>query len=393
MPQQTKINNTKMKNLLLSAIAIATLTFASCSRDNEDNSGSGSVNINPANFQGTLEAGQSATLDASQVYNLTGSFIVKGGATLTIPAGTRIEATGGTSSYIAVAQDGLIYINGTSTNPVVMTSGSASPATGNWGGLVICGRAYTNKGGATGQTATSEVGDLTYGGDDNTDSSGVIRYLRVEYTGAAFNADKEFNGVSLFGVGSGTVFEYVQAYKSGDDGIEFFGGAVNAKYLVALHSEDDAIDFADGYSGTLENVYIKDVAKAGVEGSNNGDNGNAMPKTNATLKNFSIIKGALNGDEHGMYLKEGAGNWTCQNIYINGFTKGLKIKDATTDPAANANVDNGNVTFNPIQFGGTIVTKSEYAGINTTYMTEGNNTGAGNTESAPSWTTGWTVGL
>lgn len=382
-----------MKNLLLSAIAVLSLTFFSCSRDNDEDTSNGAANINPENFQGTLRAGQSATLDANQVYKLTGSFVIEGGATLTIPAGTRIEAVGGTSSYIAVAQDGLIYINGTSTNPVVMTSGSTSPATGNWGGLVICGRAYTNKGGSTGQTATSEVGDLAYGGDDNTDSSGVIRYLRVEYTGAAFNADKEFNGVSLFGVGSGTVFEYVQAYKSGDDGIEFFGGAVNAKYLVALHSEDDAIDFADGFTGSLENVYIKDVAKAGVEGSNNGDNGYATPTTNVVLKNFSIIKGALNGDEYGMYLKEGAGNWDAQNIYINGFTKGLKIKDATTDPAANANVDNGNVTFNPIQFGGTIVTKSEYTGTNTTYMTEGNNTGAGNTESAPSWTTGWTVGL
>ena len=199
-----------MKNLLLSALAIAVLTFVSCSRDEDSNdNNNGAVTINPADFKGELLAGQSATLDPTQVYNLTGSFIVRGGATLTIPAGTRIEATGGTASYIAIAQDGLLYVNGTSTNPVVMTSGNAVKATGDWGGLVICGRASTNKGGSTGQTATSEVGDLTYGGTENDDSSGVIRYLRVEYTGAAFNADKEFNGVSLFGVGSGTVFEFV----------------------------------------------------------------------------------------------------------------------------------------------------------------------------------------
>ncbi|MEQ3661947.1 MAG: hypothetical protein ABNG96_04575, partial [Flavobacterium sp.] len=347
----------------------------------------------PADFKGQLLAGQSATLDPTQVYNLTGSFIVNGGATLTIPAGTRIEASGGTSSYIAIAQDGLLYVNGTSTNPVVMTSGNASPATGDWGGLVICGRANTNKGGSTGQTATSEVGDLTYGGTEDTDSSGVIRYLRIEYTGAAFNADKEFNGLSLFGVGSGTVLQYVQAYKSGDDGIEFFGGTVNAQYLIALHSEDDAVDFADGFSGTLENVFIKDVAKAGVEGSNNGDNGAATPTTNATLKNFTILKGTLAGSEHGMYLKEGAGKWNCQNIYIDGFTKGLKIKDAASDPAANTNVDNGYVTFNPIYFGASITTQSEYTGTNTTYMTVGSNSGAGNSGNTPSWATGWTVGL
>ena len=382
-----------MKNLLLSALAIAVLTFTSCSREEESDNNNNTVTINPADFEGELLAGQSATLDPSQVYNLTGSFIVRGGATLTIPAGTRIEATGGTSSYIAIAQDGLLYVNGTSTNPVVMTSGNAVKATGDWGGLVICGRANTNKGGSTGQTATSEVGDLTYGGTENDDSSGVIRYLRVEYTGAAYNSDKEFNGVSLFGVGSGTVFEYVQAYKSGDDGIEFFGGAVNPRYLIALHSEDDAVDFADGFSGTIDYVFIKDVAKAGVEGSNNGDNGAATPTTNATLKNFTILKGSLAGSEHGMYLKEGTGKWNCQNIYIDGFTKGLKIKNSTEDPNANSNVDNGNVTFNPIYFGATVTTNSEYAGTNTTYLTVGSNSGAGNSGNTPSWATGWTAGF
>ena len=382
-----------MKNLLLSALAIAVLTFTSCSRDEDSDENNNAVTINPADFKGELLSGQSATLDATQVYNLTGSFIVRGGATLTIPAGTRIEATGGTASYIAIAQDGLLYVNGTSTNPVIMTSGNAVKATGDWGGLVICGRANTNKGGSTGQTATSEVGDLTYGGTENTDSSGVIRYLRVEYTGAAFNATKEFNGVSLFGVGSGTVFEYVQAYKSGDDGIEFFGGNVNAKYLIALHSEDDAVDFADGYSGTLENVFIKDVAKAGVEGSNNGDNGAATPTTDATLKNFTILKGSLAGSEHGMFMKEGSGRWDCQNIYIDGFTKGLKINSVAVDPSSNTNVDNGFITFNPIYFGATITTNSEYAGTNTTYLTVGANTGAGNSGETPSWTTGWTTGF
>ncbi|WP_026724448.1 hypothetical protein [Flavobacterium sasangense] len=382
-----------MKNLLLSALAIAVLTFTSCSRDEESDNNNNAVTINPADFKGELLAGQSATLDPTQVYNLTGSFIVRGGATLTIPAGTRIEATGGTASYIAIAQDGLLYVNGTSTNPVVMTSGNAVKATGDWGGLVICGRANTNKGGSTGQTATSEVGDLTYGGTENTDSSGVIRYLRVEYTGAAFNATKEFNGVSLFGVGSGTVFEYVQAYKSGDDGIEFFGGAVNPRYLIALHSEDDAVDFADGFSGTIDYVFIKDVAKAGVEGSNNGDNGAATPTTNATLKNFTILKGSLAGSEHGMYLKEGTGKWNCQNIYIDGFTKGLKINSSTADANSNLNVDNGFVTFNPIYFGATITTNSEYAGTNTTYLTVGTNTGAGNSGATPTWATGWTTGF
>lgn len=385
-----------MKKLLLSALAIATLAITSCSRNEDDSESTNNFIVDANNFQGNVKSGQSVTLNSSTVYKLTGPLIVEENATLTIPAGTKIEATGGTSAYIAISQGALIYVNGTAANPVVMTSGNASPATGDWGGLVICGKARTNKGGATGQSATAEVSDLNYGGSDDNDSSGVIRYLRVEYTGAAFSPSKEFNGVSLFAVGSGTVFEYVEAYFSGDDGIEFFGGNVNAKHLVAFHSEDDAIDFADGFYGSIDNVYIKDVEKAGVEGSNNGDSFDALPRTNVTLSNFTILKGALSGSEQGMYLKEGSGYWTAQNIYIDGFAKGLKIKntDPTTgDPVSNANIDNGYITFNPIYFGATITTESEYTGTNTTYLTVGTNTGAGNSENTPSWATGWTVGL
>ena len=120
---------------------------------------------------------------------MTGSLIINSGASLTIPAGTRIEATGGTSAFIAVAQGGKIFINGTATNPVVMTSGLPNPAPGNWGGLVICGKAPINRG----TSASAEVSDLPYGGTISNDSSGLMRYLRIEYSGAAFNIQKEFN--------------------------------------------------------------------------------------------------------------------------------------------------------------------------------------------------------
>lgn len=383
-----------MKKLILSTLAIAALTFTSCSKDdnNDSTSGPSVVTLDPDNLAGTLQSNQTATLDATQVYKLSGPLVVKSGATLTIPAGTVIEATGATASYIAVAQGAKIYINGTATEPVVMTSGKDVKSTGDWGGLVICGKAKTN----LGTNVLSEVGDLPYGGNDDNDSSGSITYLRVEYTGAAFSTTKEFNGVSLFGVGAGTTFENVQAYYSGDDGIEFFGGNVHAKNLVSIYAEDDSIDFADGFYGTIENVYIKDVAKAGVEGSNNGNDFAATPMTNATLKNFTILKGELAGSEHGMYLKEGTGKWNATNIYIDGFSKGLKVKTATEDPTTNANLDAGLVTFNPIYFGASITTQSEYnanGGTNTTYFTANSNTGAGNGADQPSWSTGWTVGF
>ncbi|WP_408039138.1 hypothetical protein, partial [Tenacibaculum amylolyticum] len=248
------------------------------------------------------------TLDASVTYKLTGAYVVQDGGILRIPAGTRIEATGGTSAYIAVAQGGKIYVDGNKDNPVVMTSGAATPAPKDWGGLVVCGKAPTN----IGATATSEVAGLTYGGSTANDDSGSIRYLRIEYTGATFNSSKEFNGLSLFGVGSGTTVEYVQSFEGGDDGIEFFGGTVNGKYLVATNSGDDSIDFADGWAGIGEYWYISGSAKAGIEGSNNGNDGNATPVTNATLSKITVVGPVTEG---ALFYKEGGGNFTIDNFY------------------------------------------------------------------------------
>ena len=326
------------------------------------------------------------TLDASIAYELTSSYIVKDGGKLTIPAGTVIKATGGTSSYIAVAQGGQIFVNGTSDNPVVMTSGKAIPAPKDWGGLVICGKAPTN----VGETATSEVADLTYGGTTADDNSGSIKYLRVEYTGATFNNTKEFNGVSLFGVGSGTTFEYVQSYNGGDDGIEFFGGTVSGKYLVSIGSGDDSIDFADGWAGNGDYWYIAGGAKAGIEGSNNGDNGDATPVTTTTLSNISVVGPVGEG---ALYFKEGGGNFTITNFYTSGVDLGVKVKDSDTEAGVRLEADA--LSINPMQFDSPAdgFVQTDYAGANQDFITVGDNTGAGNGAAKPDWANGWTVGI
>lgn len=366
-------------------LSISALLLTACSSSDDDNGGD-SVVIDPANFQGKISNGEDVTLDPTETYNLTGAFIVEAGGTLTIPAGTTIKASGGTSSYIAVAQDAKIYINGTAQDPVIMTSSKATPAQGDWGGLVICGRAKTNKGGSNGETSTAEVSDLTYGGSNNDDNSGIIRYLRIEYTGATFNGDKEFNGLSLFGVGAGTTLEYVQSFEGGDDGIEFFGGAVNGKYLVATNSGDDSIDFADGWSGTGEFWYISGGAKAGIEGSNNGDNGAATPTTTATLKNITVIGP---GSEGGIFVKEGGGIWTIDNFYIDNYATGINVGTVEKDPVANGHIDNDEITFTNVTFND-VTAKTNYAGTNTDFFAEATATGAGNGASVPTWANGWT---
>src|SRR5690606_2276027 len=218
---------------LLSALVLTT----SCSSDDDNSSGDGdggtSFVLDRDNLTGEINDGE--VILESGTYKLTGKLIVNANAKLTIKAGVKIEATSAEAGdfaavrYIAVAQDGEIDVQGTSSNPVVMTSVNKAP--GSWGGLVICGKAPINKG----LTASAEVSDLTYGGNESGDNSGSIKYLRLEYTGFAYNSEKEFNGLSLFGVGSGTTIEYVQSFEGSDDAFEWFGGTVNAKYLVAFN--------------------------------------------------------------------------------------------------------------------------------------------------------------
>lgn len=157
-------------------MAITGSLFTGCSSSDDDKPTSTFV-VNPADFKGNINDGE-VVLESNTVYNLTGALVIKAGASLTIPAGTKIQSNAGTSGYIAVAQGGKIFVNGTASNPVVMTSSNATPIPGNWGGLVICGKAPINTVSGGASTAQSEVADLTYGGTIANDSSGSIRYLR-----------------------------------------------------------------------------------------------------------------------------------------------------------------------------------------------------------------------
>lgn len=303
-----------MKKLLLAILTISAITFSSCS-DSDKPTPNPDGKFDPINLKGEIKDGEEYKMDASKTYKLTGALVVQSGGKLTIPAGTRIEATSPTAKdadvrYIAVAQGGKIFINGTAASPVVMTADKKEAES--WGGLVVCGKAPTNK--ADAGSAGAEVSGLSYGGNDVNDNSGVIEYLRLEYTGYKYTNEKEFNGLSMFGVGAGTVVDYVVSYKGGDDGIEFFGGSVNASHLVSVDSGDDGIDFADGWSGTGEYWIALNSAKSGIEGSNNGDNGAATPMTDATLNNITIY----GMGEKPFFLKEGAGKQNINNIVVGG---------------------------------------------------------------------------
>lgn len=366
---KTQLKIKQMKKSIFAIAAIIGLTLTSCS--NDDAPAANSFNLVASDLKGDITDG-TVTLDANTTYTLTGALVVKSGAKLVIPAGTRIESSAtalATSLYIAVERDATININGTAANPVVMTSGKASPAQSDWGGLIICGNAKVN----TGDNGTSEVGALSYGGNDNADSSGNINYLKIMYTGSKFTAEKEFNGISFFGVGSGTIVSNIYCYESGDDAVEFFGGAVNASNIVLINSYDDSLDFADGWQGTATNVYIKGVTKAGIEGSNNGNDPSITPMTNGKITNVSIVDGGFGSSEKAINFKEGGGMQTYTNLFVDGITTLAKLD---TGVAATARIDAGDFKVNGINFA--------TANNNTTdYVT--NQTGAGAGADLPSW--------
>lgn len=366
-----------MKKSILAILTVVTIAFASCTTDTPETTPTSTFDLKVDDLKGNITDG-SVTLDPTKTYTLTGGLVVKSGATLNIPAGTTIKTLSSADSevaktlYIAVERGAKIFINGTADKPVTMTSGKASPAEGNWGGLIICGDAKVN----TGDNGTSEVAGLLYGGNNNTDSSGKINYLKISYTGSKFSDTKEFNGVSFFGVGSGTEVSNIYTFESGDDAVEFFGGAVNASNLVLINSYDDSLDFADGYVGTLTNVYISGISLAGVEGSNNGSNDIATPMTDAKITNISIVKGSASkftASEKAINFKEGGGKQTYTNLFVDGITTFAKV-DANT--GATARIVAGDFKVNTLNF---VTLKNTTA----TYVTTQN--GAGNFAALPTW--------
>ncbi len=387
-----------VKLFVIFAVTAGTLASCSSSDDSTPSGPSSSFVANANDFKGVINDGV-VTLVAGATYKLTGKIQVNSGATLTIPAGTRIEGTGGTSAYIAVAQGGKINILGTATNPVVMTSGLATKNAGDWGGLVICGKAPINRGTVTAQ---SEVADLTYGGTVANDNSGVIQYLRVEYSGAAFNTEKEFNGISFFGVGNGTVVENVEVYHGSDDGFEFFGGTVNTSNLISIGNEDDQFDWTEGWNGTNTNWYGKlafGKGNRGIEADNYEFNFDANPVSNPTITNLTLIGPGSTADataypeNQALKLRRGT-KGMFNNVVLKDFKTGYDVEHDQTISFVGTTLKGTNTKFEGIGSNAKgKKTDGSNADVNAVFTESTAATGAGNGTAAPSWATGWTVGF
>ena len=366
-----KLNFRTMRNKFLFAMTIAAALFTSCGEDGtadiviNDNSVTNNTTNNTNGGGNTGNQGQTIelngtyttnlTLDAANTYTITGPTVIEDGATLTIPAGMVIKAAAtGADVYLAVAQGGKIIAEGTSSQPIIFTSGANTPNSGDWGGLILLGKAPVNS--VTGSaTATSEIGNLPYGGSEADDNSGILRYVRVEYSGGKASGQSENNGFSFYGVGNGTIVEYIQMFEGADDGIEFFGGTVNVSNLSVVNSQDDSIDWTEGYTGTITDAYVKHGVShdKGIEadGYNTdvGNNSNPLYFSKPTVTNLTIVGlGSGTGNE-AIRLRAGT-QGIFSNVKLEGFAEGFDLDGDSGDNPTGAGVLSGDLNVNSVIF-------------------------------------------
>lgn len=398
------------------ALAASGIMFTACTEENLNNgdNGNGDIAENILNADIT----EDVTLKAGETYSLDGGIHVKKGATLTIEEGVTIIAKHDNKvDYILVEQGAKIDAQGTASNPIVMTSEKKEP--GAWGGLHICGYAPTNVG-----SGTSEIGDATYGGDKADDNSGTLKYVRMEYTGYAFSEDKESNGITFYGVGSGTTVEYVQAYMGSDDGFEWFGGSVNVKHLVVTDCSDDSFDWTEGWNGKAQFLVAYQGNKDALgydcdclmECDNHSTNFAATPTSFPTISNVTLVGNG--GEKQGVRLRAGTkvnlynaiitGKGNCLTVETNetetalkngesklqyvtigsDFTSKENIYTATDfDAEGNNNVTNVNPTLTSY-YVGTIAGGADMSKVDS-FFDNANYRGAVSTDN--DWTSGWTL--
>lgn len=285
----------KLKSLL---VAIVVLFAAGCKEDNstpENNNGKTTITLqNGAVISGVYK---NTILNVPEgTFTLKGYVYFEDGSEINIAAGATIKSDVTDKGALIIERGAKINAIGTSAKPIVFTSGKAvgERNPGDWGGIVILGKATTNR--TTEPTIEGGVGK-NYGGTVDNDNSGTLKYVRIEFAGIAAQPNSEINGLTLGGVGSGTTLEYIQIVYGNDDAYEFFGGTVNAKYLVAFATADDDFDFDFGYRGRIQfGVALRDPnfidggdAGNGIECDNDGTGTNATPLTRPVLSNFTFV--------------------------------------------------------------------------------------------------------
>jgi hypothetical protein len=343
---------------LLTAVLFSTLLL-SCEK--ELGGGAPPINV-PSQTTLTGNINQTTTLTSDKVWTLKGYVYVTDGAKLIIQPGTTIVSDVAEKGALCIERGAQIIAEGTLEKPIIFTSGKnvGERSPGDWGGIVILGRAKTNR--SSEPTIEGGIG-RPFGGTNDADNSGIMKYVRIEYAGIAALPNSEINALTLGGVGSGTVIEYVQTIYANDDAFEFFGGTVSPKYLYAFATADDDFDFDFGFTGTITNGVAKrdpqfvdnGDAGNGVECDNDGVGSLAQPFTHPKLLNMILVgpNDATSLPNHNLGLRfRRATQFTMKNSVIWGWMKGgLSLESNETAQAVKDGVsvfENNSVgVFNP----------------------------------------------
>jgi hypothetical protein len=315
-----------MKNLLSVLLLVG---LFSCTKDLGGDDGP--INVpSSTTLSGNINA--TTTLTSDKVWTLKGYVYVTDGAKLIIQPGTIIISDIAEKGALCIERGAQIIAEGTAAKPIVFTSGkpAGERTPGDWGGIVILGKAKTNR--SSEPTIEGGIG-RPYGGTNDQDNSGILKYVRIEYAGIAALPNSEINGLTLGGVGSGTTIEYVQTIYANDDAFEFFGGTVSPKNLYAFATADDDFDFDFGYTGTVTNGVSKRDPKFvdngdagnGVECDNDGTGSSAQPFTHPKLIGMILVGpfDASSLTNHNLGLRwRRATQFTITNSKILGYMKG-----------------------------------------------------------------------
>ena len=332
---------------VITGVGLGTATITAASAENPLFRAECSITVIPSTGQVITVSGD-ITADtkwyAQAKYLLSGFVHVKNNAVLTIEPGTLIKGVSNTKATLIIERGSKIMAAGTASNPIVFTSDkpAGQRATGDWGGVVICGRAKTNKhdNGAGIGLAEGGIGS-EYGGNDDNDNSGVLQYVRIEFPGIPLTStsNSEINGLTLYSVGKATVMDHIQVSYSGDDSFEWFGGNVNLKYIVALGGLDDGFDTDNGFSGKIQfGLIIQDPLKSdqsgsnGFESDNDADGSLLTPVTAPVFSNVTALgpltvtatlpAGTMH--EKALHLRRGTMTSVYNSVFA-GFPQGLSI--------------------------------------------------------------------
>ncbi len=353
-----------MKRILFIALATA-LVAGGCRKIEVDGTiisggGTGGGTTENTILEGRIS--ENRTLKAAYTYKLRGLVYVTNGAILTIEPGTKIVGENGKNGGLIITRSCKIIADGTLDKPIVFTSEASSPARGDWAGLVILGNAPTNssfngvqgigeiEGGINNSDGLGLYGTPASQAQNPADNSGILRYVRIEYAGYAFLPDKEINGLTLGGVGSQTVIDYVQVSYANDDSFEWFGGTVNCKHIIAYKGLDDDFDCDNGFAGKIQfGISLRDSSIADISGSNgfevdNDANGSTlMPQTSATFCNMTVIgprpvltSVGNSNYKRGMHLRRNS-SISLFNSIVMGWPTGLLV-DASTGRPTDLNI-------------------------------------------------------